>query len=267
MTTSGPTAASDAPPEGRVVLLGASNLALGISTVAGIARQVVPGPVEFLVAMGHGRSYVARTTVLSRELPSLAECGLWEALSVDRKTPTWALVTDVGNDLFYEFPVDEILRSVEAVLARLCAAEARISLTLLPPTGSQGATWRHQLLRRLFFSRCRLGMDELFRRAEALEAGLQLLGKRYSTAVVAPRAEWYGFDPIHIRITRWRGAWREILSEWSTSEKKFRAPFFHPLRWWRLNSRVPLERKILGIEQRQAQPSWVGPDGTAFSFF
>ncbi len=41
----------------RVVLLGASNLTRGISTAVGTARMILGEPGEYLIAMGHGRSY------------------------------------------------------------------------------------------------------------------------------------------------------------------------------------------------------------------
>ena len=33
--------------------------------------------------------------------------------------------------------------------------------------------------------------------------------------IVAPRAEWYGFDPMHVRFSQRLVAWREILGRWS----------------------------------------------------
>ncbi len=93
-----------------VVLLGASNLTRGISTVVGMARGIVGEPSEFLIAMGHGRSYGQRSSVLGRSLPGITQCGLWEALRHARG-PTSALITDIGNDVIYGVPVETILRS------------------------------------------------------------------------------------------------------------------------------------------------------------
>src|SRR5262249_46912085 len=87
------------PAVRRVVLLGASNLTLGIGTVLGSAANVWGSPLEVLAALGHGRSYGRATSVMGRQLPGIRECGLWPALGVDGQLPTAALVTDIGNDV------------------------------------------------------------------------------------------------------------------------------------------------------------------------
>ena len=91
----------------RVVLLGASNLTRGISTAVETTRRAVGGPAEYFIAMGHGRSYGARSRVMGRGLPGITECGLWGALGDDH-SPTYALLTDVGNDVAYGASVDTI---------------------------------------------------------------------------------------------------------------------------------------------------------------
>jgi hypothetical protein len=64
------------PPATRWVLLGASNLTLGLGTVLSTIRNPSPAPLDILAAPGHGRSYGATSRVLCRELPGILQCGL-----------------------------------------------------------------------------------------------------------------------------------------------------------------------------------------------
>src|SRR5438270_1664562 len=93
----------------RVVLLGASNLTRGISTVVETAQAVWGSPLEVLAALGHGRSYGLRSRVFGRELPGITGCGLWGDVAARGPAETAALVTDIGNDLLYGASVPTIL--------------------------------------------------------------------------------------------------------------------------------------------------------------
>ena len=65
-------------PACRLVLLGASNLTRGISTVVETAQNIHPQPLEILAAAGLGRSYGLDSRVLGRKLPGIIHCELWE---------------------------------------------------------------------------------------------------------------------------------------------------------------------------------------------
>src|SRR5712671_2746547 len=119
----------DARPPRRVVLLGASNLTRGISTVIETAWSLLGSPLEVLAALGHGRSYGLSSRILGRELPGIRQSGLWEALAAAPRAETAALVTDVGNDLLFGATVASILEWVSESLGRLAAVEARTVLT------------------------------------------------------------------------------------------------------------------------------------------
>jgi hypothetical protein len=100
---------ADLTPRHRIVLLGASNLTRGISTVVESAQQIWGGPLDVCCALGHGRSYGWTSNFLGRSLPGIVGCGLWPALESRPKLPTAALITDIGNDLMYGAPVQQVL--------------------------------------------------------------------------------------------------------------------------------------------------------------
>lgn len=255
-------------PPRRVVLLGASNVTRGISSIVAAACRLWGGPLDVLAAFGHGRSYGERKAVLWRELPGIVECGLWEALDRRPPAPTAALITDVGNDLLYDVPVPQIVAWVETCVERLQRFGARIVLTPLPLRGIRGlARTKFVILRSVLFPGCRLTHAMVLQRAAELDRGLRTLAHDHGVRLVEHQAGWYGFDPIHIRWWRRPAAWHEMLSAWEYSSQP---PAEGPssLRRYAYLRRVPpAQRWLFGREQRKAQPAGVLPDGTTLAFY
>lgn len=265
-----PWTANGAPPSAarRVVLLGASNLTKAIGTVVELACRTWGQPLEVHAALGHGRSYGRATSLLGRQLPGLLECGLWDALANAPPVPTAALVTDIGNDVLYGEPMEQIVAWLEACLDRLAAAGAQTVVTLLPVENLQTLSrLRFTAMRTLFFPRSQVSLETVSLRAHGLNEQLRGLAARRGFVLVPQPADWYGFDPVHIKWSRRRAAWREVLSPWS-------APVGMPLparsglaRTLYLRSRVPQRRRVLGFLQRGRQPSARFSDGTTVAIY
>jgi hypothetical protein len=255
-------------PVQRVVLVGASNLTRSIGLVLALARHAWTSPLEVHAALGHGRSYGQPSRVLGRQLPGILQCGLWTALARPSTSAPAALVTDIGNDILYEQPVERIAGWVETVLDRLADRGAQTVVTLLPvehlPTMSR---LRFMLLRSVLVPRCRLSLEAATERAYALNERVRQLAAERSCAVVPLRREWYGFDPIHIRWRHRRAAWTEILGPWSPESDGAHRPRAWRMRAWYLRSRVPEERRLWGLEQRGPQPAVRFRDGTTVALY
>jgi hypothetical protein len=256
-------------PARRVVLLGASNLWLGLAAVVETACRLAGRPLDVLAACGHGRSYGLRSTLLwLRDLPGIVECGLWPALERRPPAPTAALLTDVGNDLLYDAGVADILGWVQTCLDQLQGSGARVVLTALPLASiSTLGPGRYRLLRTFLFPACRLAYATVLQRAADLDGRLRDLAGQRGMAFVEQRREWYGFDPIHIRRRRRAEAWREVLAPWAAG-----APLPGPApaslrRWLRLCLLAPERRWLLGCEQQRRQPAARLPDGTLLSLY
>ena len=247
--------------------LGASNLTRGFLTVVDAARQEGGEPLEVFTALGHGRSYGMKTSFLARTLPSIVECRLWRDLDERPAASTLALVTDVGNDILYGAPVDDILGWVEACLSRLRKLGARVVITDLPvasiATLSQA---RFLVFRSVLVPSCRLTLAEVADRAQAVALGLRRLAVEHEGTFFRLRPEWYGFDPIHIRPALWETAWREIVLGQGGSTAA-RPKGQRLTRWLRLYGAAPEQRWLLGLERRRSQPALRMGEGTSIFIY
>ena len=256
----------------RVVLLGASNLTLGIAGVVETARLAIGGPVQFLIAMGHGRSYGRRSSVLGRSLPGISECGLWEALRRDSASRSFALLTDIGNDVAYGASIASIERWVAECLDRLADVEARVVMTLLPTESLQALSrWRFGVARAILFPGRRLSLDDALARSRELDDRLRELGRRPNVRLVENPGRFYGVDPIHIRRRCRAALWAQVIRSWGAGEGdgaqtrplprpsigcRLRIRLATPERWW-----------LLGRRRGRPQPAGRLADGSTISLY
>ena len=241
----------------RVILLGASNLTIGFPLVLKMLENGFSAPVEIHAAHGHGRSYGQWSRILCRELPGISNCRLWNNVNNTGNTPasTVALLTDVGNDLMYGAEVSQILEWVEECLRRLAEQQSHIVMTLLPMSGLETlSALRFRVTRRVFFPRNSSSLSDLLKRADELNKRLVETGNRYGVHCLEPPATWYGLDPIHIRRSRRKEAWRKIFSGWpgfGLADDTVRTSLKSRFDVWRFR---PAQRRIRGRLQSTPQP-------------
>jgi hypothetical protein len=253
----------------QLVLLGASNLTRGLATVLETAQLICGSPTRILVAAGHGRSYGVSSHFLFRSLPGISGCGLWNDLETGPKLPTFALLTDLGNDLAYEKSVDEITGWVLSCIERLAEYQARIIITALPLQNLERLTPTvFGLFRAMFFPRRHLTLQQALDRARAINDVLHRLASKRGITLVEQRPEWYGIDPIHIRRRCISIAYDQILSHWISSHHAGRCPsgfgIRERLRFFHLS---PQQRRLLGFDRYSQQPTGVFPDGSTISLY
>lgn len=259
---------ADRRPTRRVILLGASNLVRSISTVVETARQIWREPIEIMAAIGHGRSYGRDSSILGRKISGIFPCLLWEDLRDRPPLPTFALVTDVGNDLGYGVPVGELVSWVDGCLERLQNARAATIVTELPLARLERLR-EHEFLffRSLFFPKSRLNLTDIRARANELNESLLQLGGRRKIPVIPVSGVWYGFDPIHLRRSCWKHAWPTIVAAWHDREPNSVRPRTSFARWAYLRSLAPAEHSFFGWQRRTRQPCGVLRDGTTVSLY
>lgn len=273
MTGTGP------PFRARLVFLGASNLTRDFPTVVATARELLTpvvgsGPVQIFTATGHGRSYGTWSRVfLVRSLPGITQCGLWSALEEQVRRgrgadpPTYALLTDIGNDIAYGADPGDVARWVETCLAHLGAVGARTAMTLLPLASLRRLSpWKLQLLRVLFFPTHPTSFARVRRDTAELQDRLWRLAERFDVPTLEPDADWFGPDRIHFRPRRRRRAWRAILRLWEAGEPPVperpsgpELPHLARLAWWAL---TPERWRLAGVPLGRIQPAGVLDDGS-----
>jgi hypothetical protein len=242
----------------RIVALGASNLTRGISTIVSEARSSWGPDIQVLAALGHGRSYGAPSRVLFRTLPGILDSGLWRMLESLPSAPTRALVTDVGNDILYGQSAGQILAWVDEALIRLQRITPDIILTDLPLANIQQLSQLKFLVyRSAMFPFCRLSLKDVREMAKTVNNGLAKLANARGVKAFKLNPAWYGLDPIHIRPSLWRSAWRQILDVPATANPGGS----NLLEGLRLFLRPPELRWIFGIKQFSPQSGEALPGG------
>lgn len=252
----------------RLVLIGASNISRSQRSLFREALQIAGAPADIYLAAGRGRSYGARSTLAGlRALPGVLECGLWEVLARAPARPTFALVTDVGNDVLYGFPAPRILGWVAECVDRLLSLPARVALTTLPMARLGELTrLRYEVARRALFPSHPLGYETMVEVIRELEAGLKSLARERSVPFLEPPRIWYGVDPVHVRWSVRTRAWREILALWQAGPRAEATPPPR-LALWRSLLLRPASLEILGRRWQTRQPAAVLADGTTISLY
>lgn len=244
-------------------------MARSLSPLIATARNVLEcrGECDIFTAAGRGRSYGGWSKVLGRSLCGILQSEIWEALQSDddHDRPTFALITDIGNDIMYEHPVERIVGWIGDCIARLREHDARIVSTTLPMARILRVKPRQfTLLRNLLFPRCTLSFDDLLARGDKVMGSLEASAREYGIPLVEQPDAWYGLDPIHVRFRHYAQSWRAILSHWRPDRALADIPLAQPsaLRWLRLTRARPEEFRIFGLNFGRNQPAVTLPCGT-----
>lgn len=237
----------------RVVVLGASNVSRGLSRLVAAVESRSPG-ADLFVAAGHGRGYGVNTRVAARRLPSILGSGLWRGLDRHGGEPPAALVTDVGNELLYGFPAEQIASWVRESVRRLADRGATIAITRLPMAGiaTVGAV-RYRALRTFFVPGCRLSLAGLKEAATRLDADLQAIAGDFGGQIIEQPAHWYGFDTLHIRRRHLDDLWRMACEAWGLPSAQSSAKS-SATDWLKIGTKAAEVRSLAGVMRFTRQP-------------
>lgn len=256
-------------PVNRIVLLGASNLTLSLRLVIQQIQYRCGGPGEVLVAAGHGRSYGLSSQVLIRELPGIIASGLWSQLDAGEARPTYALLTDIGNDVLYGCLPYQILQWVAWCVEQLQKQSAYIVMTNLPIESIESLSeWRYQLFRNLFYPSCQLSRNEAVERARAVHQGLIELAANKQFVLCEQKPQWMSADGIHYTYWKRRALYQHICAHFCAThdEKNLAAGEQSFSQRWQHRPRFAYQ-KVFEKEKRCPQPSGLLTDKTIVSLF
>ena len=252
-------------PQNRLVLLGASNLTMSLRAVIGLMQDRIGGPSDVLVAAGHGRSYGHFSQVLIRGLPGITSSALWSHLDSSGKLPTYALLTDIGNDIAFEYTPEQILEWVSWCVHRLRRQAAQIVMTNVPITSIESLSETHyKLVRTIFFPFSRLSRREAIKRTRLLYRGLTDIASEHKLQLFEQEPIWFGPDVIHIRYRKRREFFRRVVERLPASVDARDSAVEASLRDTAWNKRPRFAyRTVLGRERLCRQPSGQLTDGTS----
>jgi hypothetical protein len=253
----------------RIVLLGASNLAMSLRLVIEQVQYRCGRPSEVLVAAGHGRSYGRSSQFLIRVLPGIIDSGLWDHLSSAEERPTYALITDIGNDILYGSSPAQIIRWVDWCVDQLQKQSAQIVITNLPLASIDALPkWRYQLFRNLFYPYCQLSLDEVRARARSVHHDLKALAAQKQFILYEQNPEWIGVDAIHNAYWKRKDVYQQVCRHFSVPHNPPSPTEHRPLFCFSWKHRPQFASKIAwGVEKFHPQPSGLLADKTTVSLY
>jgi hypothetical protein len=256
-------------PANRILLLGASNLTLSLRTVIGQAQQRCGGPSDVQVAAGHGRSYGTASRVLIRGLPGITCCAFWSRLEAVEHLPTYALLTDIGNDIPYGVDPRRLLSWVNWCIDRMQDHSAQIVMTNLQIATIESLSEAHyRIVRSVFFPFCRLSLRDVIERASIVHQGLADIARDRRVILVESEPEWFGPDAIHVLPWKRKAFYSRVCGRLQTADQHSldgSEPGRTPLAWLR---RPRFEQMtLLSRQRRQHQPSGRLSDGSLVSLY
>ena len=250
----------------RVVVLGASNVSRGLSRLVATVESRSPG-ADLFVAAGHGRGYGVNTRVAARRLPSILGSGLWRGLDRHAGAAPVALVTDVGNEVLYGFPAEQIASWVRESVRRLADRGATIAITRLPMAGiAEVGPVRYRALRTCFVPGCRLSLANLKEAATRVDSELQAIADDFNTQLIEQPAHWYGLDTLHIRRRHLDDLWRTACEAWGfpVVESPARSSV---ATWVKIGTKAAEVRSLAGVMRFTRQPVLPLPSGGTLSLY
>jgi hypothetical protein len=219
----------------KVIFLGASNLSRSFPIAVRTAYQTFPTPISIHTAMGFGRSYGKESGFMGKKFSGIFSSSIWQTLSPELNSRSFGFVTDVGNDLAYEEPVDVVFEWVKTCVDRLIDSGAQIVLTGLPVDRLRRmSSSKFYLMRAVLFPSCRLSFAALLDRAEELDGRLREFAETSKVPIFSVPNDWYGFDPIHPRSAHLSDYWRRLFAHLPLGEHPADATRAALVSGWRL---------------------------------
>ena len=206
---------SPLPAESPVllVLLGASNLSRGCFAFARHMKVCLyPRKVEVLVASGPGRAYCASGGLLNVSYPPIQSSDIFDMAQGKRESGyrVVALVSDIGNDIMYGVPAEQVTETVQQIFAKLQLLDAEIFYTTLPVAFEKRVNplWFY-LLRSVLLPSSRVSYDEAV--AGIIEVN-QFLRQSASKQcyLISDMDRYLGFDEIHYEWLHAHSAWDHV---------------------------------------------------------
>jgi hypothetical protein len=198
------------------VLMGASNLARGYGALAHcLVRCLAPDPVEILHAMGPGRGYCAEGGVFNVRYPAIGASEILESASerAEKACRVTALITDIGNDIMYGVPADEITACLATLLQKLNAFGAEVFVHPIPLDFSEDVSKRQfRILKSIFYPHSAINYETAKDAVTTVNGFLRAkAGGRIH--LLPSTKEFCGVDKIHYSVFRSHKAWSVVVNE------------------------------------------------------
>ena len=202
------------------VLLGASNLARSFYGLKNcIKRCLLPRSSYFIHAMGPGRGYISQGGILNATYPPITNCGILEAVRNIRKPnqKVIALITDIGNDIMYGIPPDEIIGGLQYIFDALNEIETNIFITPISVNLKNDISeFYFRILRQIFFPKSKAKYPQTLEAIEDINKFINQSSNE-KIVVISDMEQFCGLDKIHYSVLKSHLAWSYLANKLTDS--------------------------------------------------
>ncbi|MFQ5673470.1 MAG: hypothetical protein ACE5G9_10275 [Nitrospinales bacterium] len=202
----------DESPPVLFVCLGASNLARGHDALAACLRKnLYPRRVRFLFALGPGRGYCAWGGFLRLVYPPIKNSRIFATAEENTPCRVVALVMDIGNDIMYNIPTEDIIACLEKIFRRLRQLNALILASPIPSyLETDLSQFSFLCLRSLFFPKSRVGYSQAVSGVRRIN---EFLANAGDVRLLSGLESFAGWDKIHYSLLTGHRAWSAIAAQ------------------------------------------------------
>ncbi len=165
--------------------------------------------------MGPGRGYCAEGGIFNITYPPIGSSEIMESAKkrAEGARKVIALITDIGNDIMYGVPVDEITACLNTVFQKLDTIEAEVFVHPIPLNFSEDVSkLQFRVLRSIFYPNSVIDYNKA---AEAVTTVNDFLRAKAGGRIhLLPSAkDFCGVDKIHYSIFHSHKAWSRVVAE------------------------------------------------------
>ena len=196
--------------------MGASNLARGYRALTHyLVSCLAPHRVEVFNAMGPGRGYCTWGGIFNIRYPSIGSSGILESARAhaDPDCKVVALITDIGNDIMYGIPANEIIACLDTLLQKLNTLGAEVFVHPIPLDFSKDVSQRQfRILKYIFYPRSAIDYHKAEEAVSVINDFLRTRAKGRIRLLPSAK-DFCGVDKIHYSIFRSHKAWSRVAHE------------------------------------------------------
>ena len=199
-----------------LVFLGASNLGRGFTALSNcLVKALSPHPVEIINAFGPGRGYCAKGGFLFVKYPPVwgEDIRLFIREKARDCSRILVLVTDIGNDIMYGVPAEDVIRCLENIFREFKNLNAHLLVSAIHVDLEKDLNETYfRILRTFFYPRSHVKFATAAASVKQINRFLEN-SRNGHIHLLKGMKEYAGADKIHYSLSKSHKGWSRVAEE------------------------------------------------------